>query len=67
MFKTDHLPAGGLYFIGIFHLLLLTSIWITFRLVEKLSKHEKCSMQVELLANTTQNLSIDNNVSSLII
>jgi hypothetical protein len=64
MFYTHHLPAGELYFIGIFYLLLLLSVLITFRLVEKLSKYEQCSKHLELLANTAPKLPIDNSVPS---
>ena len=52
MFETHHLPAGELYFIAIFHSLLISAVLMTFRLVEKLSKHEQRSMQIELLART---------------
>ncbi len=67
MLQTHHLPAGELYFIGIFHLLLLIAVLMTFRLVEKLFKYEQCLMQFELLANTAPKLPIDNSVPSTII
>ncbi len=46
MFETKHLPDGELYFIAIFHLLLLTAVLITFRFVEKISARQQSSTQV---------------------
>jgi hypothetical protein len=67
MLETKHLPNSELYFIVIYDVLLLTALLMTFRLAEKISKHQKSYMQVELLADRVHEIPIDNNMEPMIM
>ncbi|CAF1016743.1 unnamed protein product [Rotaria sordida] len=58
--KREHIGGGELFFTIIFGLLLLTTILITFRLAENISKHQNNSMQLKLLSDSVSDISMDN-------
>ena len=47
--------------------MLVISLIMTFRLAEKLSKHQNSLLQIELLAKTVNDIPIDDNFEDTII
>lgn len=53
MTDSQALENGEVYFLIILDLLMLITLFMTFRLAEKLSKHQRNFMQIELLAENS--------------
>jgi hypothetical protein len=63
---APHVDGGEIIFITIFDCLVMIAALITFRFAEKISIYQKNWMQVESLANTVHDISVDDSVESTI-
>ena len=60
MTDSSPLQSGELYFLIALDFLLLIALLMTFRLAEKLSKHQRNFMQIELLAENSGRMGNNN-------